>query len=153
VEGKADQVNHKPKTGIAAPIRFLAVLAFTMFFAELFVMFLLSYLHPGPAPAGQILDFVIHALIDSSLLVLLISPALYFSVYRPIEKSVAERRRAEEALKKSEEKYRSLFVNMLNGYAYCKMIFDENSQPVGWIYLEINDAFEKSTGLKRENNV
>lgn len=64
--------------------------------------------------------------------------------------NVDEKKKAEEALKESEEKYRSLFENMINGYAYCKMIFDEKDEPVDFIYLEINDAFEKLTGLKRE---
>jgi len=61
-----------------------------------------------------------------------------------------EKKRAEKALKLSEEKYRSLFENMINGYAYCRLIFDENDEPVDFVYLEINDAFEKLTGLKQE---
>ena len=60
---------------------------------------------------------------------------------------VAERRLAQEALKESEEHYRSLFDNMLNGYAYCKMLF-ENDQPEDFIYLSVNSAFENLTGLK-----
>ena len=39
---------------------------------------------------------------------------------------------------------------MLDGFAFCKMIFDEQNNPVDFIYLEINDAFERLTGLKRE---
>jgi PAS domain S-box-containing protein len=64
---------------------------------------------------------------------------------------VEERKSAEEALKESEEKYRSLFENMLNGFAYCRMIFDESGKPSDFVYLEINDAFEKLTGLTKEN--
>lgn len=64
--------------------------------------------------------------------------------------NVDEKKKAEEALKESEEKYRSLFENMINGYSYCEMIFDEKGEPVDFVYLEINDAFEKLTGLKRE---
>ena len=64
--------------------------------------------------------------------------------------NVDEKKQVEEALKESEDKYRSLFENMINGYAYCRMIFDEKDEPVDFIYLEINDAFEKLTGLKRE---
>ena len=64
--------------------------------------------------------------------------------------NVDEKKKAEDALKESEEKYRSLFANMINGYAYCRMIFDEKDEPVDFVYLEINDAFEKLTGLKKE---
>jgi PAS domain S-box-containing protein len=37
---------------------------------------------------------------------------------------------------------------MLNGMAYCKMEFDADGRPVDFIYLAVNDAFEKLTGLK-----
>ena len=57
---------------------------------------------------------------------------------------------AEERLRASEEQYRSLFSNMIDGFALCKMIFDEENKPVDFVYLEINSAFEKITGLKRE---
>lgn len=50
----------------------------------------------------------------------------------------------------SSEEFCYLFENMLNGFAYCKMIFDEQGKPVDFVYLEINDAFEKLTGLKKE---
>jgi PAS domain S-box-containing protein len=60
---------------------------------------------------------------------------------------ITERKQAEEKLKESEEHYRSLFENMLNGYAYCKMIFD-NGRPKDFIYLEVNSALEALTGLK-----
>ncbi len=60
---------------------------------------------------------------------------------------VTEKRYAEEALRKSEEHYRSLFDNMLNGYAYCRMLFEEG-KPQDFIYLNVNSAFETLTGLK-----
>jgi two-component system CheB/CheR fusion protein len=60
---------------------------------------------------------------------------------------VTKRRQAEEALRESEKRYRSLFENMLNGFAYCKMLF-EDGRPLDFIYLEVNSAFEKLTGLK-----
>src|SRR3990170_1034741 len=60
-------------------------------------------------------------------------------------------KQAEQALKESEEKYHSLFANMLNGFAYCQMIFDEKDKPIDFVYLEVNDAFEKLTGLKKED--
>lgn len=54
---------------------------------------------------------------------------------------------AAEELRESEERYRSLFENMLNGFAHCKMLF-ENGRPTDFIYLDVNPAFEKLTGLK-----
>jgi PAS domain S-box-containing protein len=60
---------------------------------------------------------------------------------------VTEGKKAAESLKESEVRYSSLFENMLEGYSYCKMIF-ENDEPVDFIYLAVNDAFEKLTGLK-----
>jgi PAS domain S-box-containing protein len=60
---------------------------------------------------------------------------------------VTEKRRTQEALKKSEEHYRSLFDNMLNGYAYCRMLF-EGGKPRDFIYLNVNRAFETLTGLR-----
>ena len=63
---------------------------------------------------------------------------------------IHKQRQAENTLRESEKKYRSLFENMLDGFAYCRMIFDEKGTPVDFEYLEINDAFERLTGLKRE---
>ena len=37
---------------------------------------------------------------------------------------------------------------MLNGLAYCKMIYDDKNQPQDFTYLKVNPAFEKLTGLK-----
>ena len=54
---------------------------------------------------------------------------------------------AETALRKSEKRFRLLFENMLEGFAYCRMLF-ENDVPRDFIYLDVNDAFEKLTGLK-----
>jgi PAS domain S-box-containing protein len=64
---------------------------------------------------------------------------------------VTERKNAEEKLKASEERYHSLFSNMMDGFAFCKMIFDKDDKPIDFIYLEINGAFEQITGLKRES--
>ena len=64
-----------------------------------------------------------------------------------IVRDISESKRDEQALRKSEEHYRSLFENMLDGFAYCRMIF-ENEQPVDFEYLAVNSAFEALTGLK-----
>ena len=55
--------------------------------------------------------------------------------------------RAQKALAESEALYRSLFENMLSGYAHCQMLF-KDGKPQDFVYLDVNDAFEKLTGLK-----
>lgn len=55
-----------------------------------------------------------------------------------------------DRLANSERQYRSLFENMLSGFALHEVIFDENGQPVDCIYLEVNKAFERLLGLRRE---
>lgn len=43
--------------------------------------------------------------------------------------------------------YQSLIDNMTEGFAQCQMIY-KNNKPIDFIYLEVNLAFEKLTGLK-----
>ncbi len=62
-------------------------------------------------------------------------------------RDITERKRAEAAIRKSEEHYRSLFDNMLNGYAFCRVLFEQD-RPVDFVYLNVNRAFEDLTGLK-----
>ena len=62
-------------------------------------------------------------------------------------RDISKHRLVEAALLMSENQYHSLFENMLDGYAYCKMIFD-NTQPQDFIYLDANTAFGELTGLK-----
>ena len=62
--------------------------------------------------------------------------------------SLRERKEAEESLRASEEKYRTLFENMLEGFAFCRMVYDDDGHPVDWFYLDANKAFEPLTGLE-----
>ena len=62
-------------------------------------------------------------------------------------KDITIQRRVEETIRESEERYRSLFENMIGGFAFCRMFY-EDERPYDFKYLQVNKAFEKITGLK-----
>ncbi|MDF1513201.1 MAG: PAS domain S-box protein, partial [Anaerolineae bacterium] len=53
--------------------------------------------------------------------------------------------------KKYDEKYDALLANMLDAYAYHRIVLDEKNRPVDYIFLEINDHFQEFTGIHRED--
>ncbi|MGD0231863.1 MAG: PAS domain S-box protein, partial [Syntrophorhabdales bacterium] len=59
--------------------------------------------------------------------------------------------RAGQARRESEERYRTLFDAMTEGFALHEIICDEKGKPCDYRFLEINPAFERLTGLKRDD--
>ncbi len=62
-------------------------------------------------------------------------------------RDITERKRADEILRVSEERYRGLFGAMLEGFALCEMICDVDGKPCNFRYLEANAAFEQILGV------
>lgn len=57
------------------------------------------------------------------------------------------RARAEEALRESEESYRTLFSSIDEGFCVIEMLFDEEGRANDWRFLEVNPAFARHNGL------
>ncbi|HVN57733.1 MAG TPA: PAS domain S-box protein [Bacteroidales bacterium] len=55
---------------------------------------------------------------------------------------------AQIEVERSSGMYKSLFENMINGFAYCMMLYDPDGRPRDFIYKAVNKAFETQTGLK-----
>lgn len=58
-----------------------------------------------------------------------------------------------EAFSGNRNQIETLFSKMLNGFSYHRVIVDKEGKPVDYVFLAANEAFEKMTGLKRENVV
>lgn len=59
---------------------------------------------------------------------------------------ISELDQTQQILTQTERTYQSLFEHLLNGFAYCRMLF-ENGKPNDFIYLKVNKAFSDQTGL------
>ncbi|RYD19827.1 MAG: PAS domain S-box protein [Verrucomicrobiaceae bacterium] len=58
-----------------------------------------------------------------------------------------EQARAETSLRKSEEKYRTLFNSMDEGFCIIRMVYDDDGNAIDWRFLETNPGFHKHTGM------
>ncbi len=65
-----------------------------------------------------------------------------------ISEDVTRRKEMERAVRSSDEKYRSLFNQMLDGFALHEILCDSVGCPVDYRFLDVNPAFEVVTGLK-----
>ena len=64
---------------------------------------------------------------------------------------ITDRKRGEEILRNSENKYRTLFSSMNEGAVLHEIIYDREGNPQDYIIIEVNPAFELITGLKKED--
>ena len=86
-------------------------------------------------------DYLIKGKIDGALLV----RAINYAVERKKLQETVENRTL--SLKVSEEKYRTLFDSIDEGFCIVEMFFNSDGQPVDYRYLEVNASFERQTGL------
>jgi len=86
-------------------------------------------------------DYLIKGKIDSALL----TRAITYAIERKKLEETVEKRT--HSLKLSEEKYRTLFDSIDEGFCIIEMVFDAKGKPSDYRFLEINASFERQTGL------
>ncbi|MDB4905437.1 MAG: hypothetical protein JWO05_221 [Gemmatimonadetes bacterium] len=91
-----------------------------------------------PDGAEAAFDISFHPVFDSLGEVVLIVPE---------GREITERRQAEEALRESEQKYRTLFESLDEGFCVQDIIFDAQGRAVDYRFVEVNPAFLRQTGL------
>jgi PAS domain S-box-containing protein len=60
---------------------------------------------------------------------------------------ISEQVRARRAIAESEERYRTLFESIDEGFCVFEMLYDPDGNPTDYRWLETNPAFERHTGL------
>jgi len=86
-----------------SPFRILMIIALSVVVCETVVMIIISFL-----PAFSIFMKI---LLDSTLLIILLSPLLYAFLFRPLIRNSEDFKQANEELRENEKKYRILFEN------------------------------------------
>ncbi len=73
------------------------------------------------------------------------------SVALAVIRDISEKKHTENLILRIESDYKSLFDNMMNGFAYHKIILDNEGKAIDYLYIDVNEAYEKLFGMKREN--
>lgn len=66
---------------------------------------------------------------------------------------ISERRKAEAALRESEERYRSLYSNMIEIVVLHEVVYSEDGIPADYRIIDCNPAFSRELGIPREQAV
>lgn len=129
-----DRHSHKPPCPPQSPLLIFLLIALIVFTAEAVVMLLLHALPQLP---------LLHeAIADALLLILLISPAMYFLLFRPMVAHIRAREEIEAVLHRNEEEQ---FKTMLRASQDGFLITSAQGR-----FLEVNDAYCSMLGYSRE---
>ena len=82
------------------PVNLLIIILASIFFTEAFIKFALSLFSPSFTNR--------YIFLDAGLLAIILFPVIYFLVLKPFSSQIEELKRSEEALRASEERYRSI---------------------------------------------
>ena len=67
-----------------------------------------------------------------------------------LTRDISERKQADLVVKESEEKFRSLYANMIDGSALHTLVYDDQGVPEDYLIIDVNPAFEKLLGISKE---
>ncbi len=70
-----------------------------------------------------------------------------------IGRDISDRRKADQVIQESVEKFQSLYDNINVALALHEMVYDKKGIPVDFIFLDCNLAYENLTQLKKDNIV
>ncbi|BBO85628.1 hypothetical protein DSCO28_61940 [Desulfosarcina ovata subsp. sediminis] len=117
-----------------SPLRTMGTIAIAVFIGETTVMLILTLLPPLPV--------FTEAIVDSTLLIVVTSPALYLFLFRPIIRHINQREEAERSLRKN----RDLLQTVFNGISDPLILLDAEARvrminKAAGRYYRIGDRF------------
>jgi signal transduction histidine kinase len=123
-------------TKFGLPVRLLLLMALSIFLVDAVVMIIISLLRL-PARVGVLLDPV--------LLIVIISPMLYYYLFRPLLQHINERMRMEESLKETEKHLRRLSAQLLSTQEQerrriSRELHDELGQALALMKLQVRQV-------------
>ncbi len=68
-----------------------------------------------------------------------------------IVRDFSDRKKAEQKLNESEEKFRVLFENSTSGIAYHEIVYDSIGNPIDYVITDVNPFYEKILSFKKKN--
>jgi PAS domain S-box-containing protein len=115
--------------------RLVIVIALCVFFGEAFVMVAIH-------PLFHFSTTRLVALLDAFFLIILISPALYFFVFRPMVLNINERKRTEQALRESELRFRTVFQTSPDAVTLSRL--DDG------MMIDVNEGFTRLSKYSKQ---
>jgi PAS domain S-box-containing protein len=68
-------------------------------------------------------------------------------------RDITDSKKADEALRESEQRYRLLYSSMNDGMALHEIVYDESKKAIDYTILEVNPMYQYITGLTRDQAV
>jgi len=70
-----------------------------------------------------------------------------------IARDVTERKQLEDILRKSEEKFKNLFIHSNDGISLHQLVYDNNGNPVDYIILDVNPKYEEMLSINKNEAI
>jgi len=94
-------------------------------------------------------DGIIHTVLWNSANILTAEADLISTIAQGVD--ITDRKHTEEVLRRSEEKFQSLFMHMSEGAALHELVYNDHGIPEDYVIIEVNPAFESQLDLARDD--